>query len=311
MERSGSAGSAVVAIEADEWGGCNGEAAAPLRMGDILEEITFGGSPPARAPFKGGRDAVMTLLHAAFQRGDSSVLVRARRGERSAAPYLELHACIVPHPPAGRRQFLILSIRDPNYPIALVDRSESECTASQGENTKNKKHELEEGFIYVSSVTDDDSAGASAARTRLRELYKRAATASKLLVVSRVGNEKVLLWMVSTWGVIRCFDTVSLSQKLSLHRHALKPVLLHLLMRDASASAVARVPCSGAKAGGPTAAPQHSMSRHPSEEEAVTPRLLSLAPPSPADEVSSDAMIGRYVVGEVSSRFRYSNASSD
>ncbi|RZR76995.1 hypothetical protein BHM03_00001926 [Ensete ventricosum] len=76
MERSGSAGSAVVAIEcvagssrADEWGGCKGEAAAPLRMGDILEEITFGGSPPARAPFKGDRDAVMKLLHAAFQRG--------------------------------------------------------------------------------------------------------------------------------------------------------------------------------------------------------------------------------------------------
>ncbi|XP_018679045.2 uncharacterized protein LOC108952379 [Musa acuminata AAA Group] len=110
MERSGSAGSAVVAIEcvagssrADEWGGCNGEEAAPLRMGDILEEITFGGSPPARAPFKGGREAVMKLLHAAFQRGHSSVLVRARHGERSAAPYLELHACIVPHPPARPR----------------------------------------------------------------------------------------------------------------------------------------------------------------------------------------------------------------
>lgn len=107
--------------------------------GDILEEITFGESPPARAPFKGGRDAVMKLLHAAFQRSDSSVLVRARRGERSATPYLEVHARTVPHPPAGRRQFLLLSIRNPNYAIiALVDRSESECIASLGKETKTR-----------------------------------------------------------------------------------------------------------------------------------------------------------------------------
>ncbi|RRT58591.1 hypothetical protein B296_00029903 [Ensete ventricosum] len=69
---------------------------------------------------------------------------------------------------------------------------------------------------------------------------EEAARASKLLVVSRIGNEKVLPWMVSTSGAISCFDTVSLSQKLSLHRHALKPILLNLFMWDASALAQPR-----------------------------------------------------------------------
>jgi hypothetical protein len=32
--------------------------------------------------------------------------------------------------------------------------------------------------------------------------------------------------MVSTGGDVKCFDTVSLSQKLSLHRHALWPITL-------------------------------------------------------------------------------------
>jgi hypothetical protein len=38
--------------------------------------------------------------------------------------------------------------------------------------------------------------------------------------------------MVSTAGNVKCFDTVSLSQKLSLHRHALRPITLHFLMWD-------------------------------------------------------------------------------
>jgi hypothetical protein len=52
---------------------------------------------------------------------------------------------------------------------------------------------------------------------------------SKLLVLSHVGGEKVLPWMVSTAGNIKCLDTVSLSQKVSLHRHALHPITLHFL----------------------------------------------------------------------------------
>ncbi|MQL97943.1 hypothetical protein Taro_030641 [Colocasia esculenta] len=90
----------------------------------------------------------------------------------------------------------------------------------------------QEGFIYVSSVSDDDDIGLPSTRSGLKDLYREAKRASKLLVISRVSNQKVLPWMVSPSGAIRCFDTVSLSQKLSLHRHALQPILLHVLLWD-------------------------------------------------------------------------------
>ena len=78
-------------------------------------------------------------------------------------------------------------------------------------------------------------------RSGIRYLYREATKASKLLVISRVANEKVLPWMVSSLGAVRCFDTVSLSQKLSLHRHALRPIVIHVLMWERpSSSAVAR-----------------------------------------------------------------------
>ncbi|RWW36894.1 hypothetical protein BHE74_00058049 [Ensete ventricosum] len=169
-----------------------------------------------------------------------------------------------------------------------------------------------QGFIYISSVADDDSAGVAAARTRLGELYRRAARASKLLVVSRVGNEKVLPWMISTSGSTRCFDTVSLSQKLSLHRHTLKPVLLHLFTWEPSAApaAIPRVV---------DVPPAPAPSRAPAEEKAPVPTSPSFAPPSPVDEVlddlvydiSSGARLGKDAIGDVSLRFRLSEASSD
>jgi hypothetical protein len=99
-----------------------------------------------------------------------------------------------------------------------------------------------QGFLYISSVIEnDDDLPAPSTRSGIRDLYREAKRASKLLVISRVSCRKVLPWMVSTSGAIRCFDTVSLSQKLSLHRHALRPILLHVLMWDASAPAPARV----------------------------------------------------------------------
>ncbi|XP_077254126.1 uncharacterized protein LOC143893060 [Tasmannia lanceolata] len=94
----------------------------------------------------------------------------------------------------------------------------------------------EEGFIYISSVIDDDKNEVASTRSGLSQLYWEAMKASKLLVISRVSNEKVLPWMVSSTGAIRCFDTVSLSQKLSLHRHALRPILIHVLMWDSTIS---------------------------------------------------------------------------
>ncbi|KAK3132425.1 hypothetical protein QOZ80_6AG0521270 [Eleusine coracana subsp. coracana] len=90
----------------------------------------------------------------------------------------------------------------------------------------------EEGFIYVSSVAEEGTPGVASARSGLLELHRAARRASRLLVLSRVGGEKVLPWMVSTAGDVKCFDTVSLSQKLSLHRHALRPITLHFLMWD-------------------------------------------------------------------------------
>nr|TKW32406.1 hypothetical protein SEVIR_2G167100v2 [Setaria viridis] len=90
----------------------------------------------------------------------------------------------------------------------------------------------EEGFIYVSSVAEEGTPGVASARSGLLELHRAARAASRLLVVSRVGGEKVLPWMASASGDVKCFDTVSLSQKLSLHRHALRPITLHFLMWD-------------------------------------------------------------------------------
>ncbi|KAL7121017.1 hypothetical protein ACP275_02G157800 [Erythranthe tilingii] len=64
----------------------------------------------------------------------------------------------------------------------------------------------EEGFIYMVEADNPSE------RSGLSSLYKQASLASRLLVVSRISNRKVLPWMVSPAGAIRCFDTVSLSQ---------------------------------------------------------------------------------------------------
>uniref|UniRef100_A0A0E0CQN7 Uncharacterized protein n=1 Tax=Oryza meridionalis TaxID=40149 RepID=A0A0E0CQN7_9ORYZ len=430
----------VVAIEcvaggsrAEEWGPGSSET---VQTGDVVEELLIGvggrGGPAAHAaPFKGGRAAVQRLLHLAYKRGDTSVEVRVRRpahaqqlvatsGEllpsaaagAATTTTARMQACIVPQEAAvggggammavvGRsRQYVLRSIRDPNYAVGFVDRMESECIAIRGSRSsrvvcalskaqlqdgyvaypweKKMREALpipnsssflsmlvlptaldraasrynsvedtlaranawilssqssgvpisflnvqtealltkisgetasatvnsgsladlpnlanaslygfedyhgvdigvvkavrvwytaaagempveitleagdtklgfaisrtEEGFIYISSVMEDDSGFlAPSTRSGLRDLYREAKRASKLLVISRVSGQKVLPWMVSTSGAIRCFDTVSLSQKLSLHRHALRPILLHLLMWEGkSADAPAR-----------------------------------------------------------------------
>lgn len=90
----------------------------------------------------------------------------------------------------------------------------------------------EEGFIFISSVINQENVPAT--RSGLSSLYKLATDTCRLLVVSRVSNQKVLPWMVSSTGAIRCYDTVSLSQKLSLHRHTRVPILLHVFLWDRS-----------------------------------------------------------------------------
>ncbi|KAK3121480.1 hypothetical protein QOZ80_8BG0654110 [Eleusine coracana subsp. coracana] len=109
----------------------------------------------------------------------------------------------------------------------------------------------EEGFIYVSSVADESTPGVASTRSGLLELYLRARRASKLLVVARVGRDKVLPWAVSTAGDVRCADTVSISQRLTLHRHALRPVTLSFLVWDRELSAAALL--EGAAAARPQA----------------------------------------------------------
>ncbi|XP_015952174.1 uncharacterized protein LOC107476788 [Arachis duranensis] len=90
----------------------------------------------------------------------------------------------------------------------------------------------EEGFIFISSVIDNSEENAPATRSGLNHVYRAARDTCRLLVVSRVSNQRVLPWMVSSTGAIRCYDTVSLSHKLSLHRHTKVPILLHVFLWD-------------------------------------------------------------------------------
>ncbi|KAK3158923.1 hypothetical protein QOZ80_2AG0143420 [Eleusine coracana subsp. coracana] len=466
----------VVAIEcvaggsrAEEWGPGSSET---VQTGDVVEELLIGvggrGGPAAHAaPFKGGRAALQKLLHAAYRRDETSVEVRVRRpaqgqGQQMVADdgsgelVARMHACIVPHESGGGRgrQYVLRSIRDPNYAVRLVDRMESECIAIRGSRSsrvvcalskaqlqdgyvsypweKKMRESLpipnsssflsmlilptaldragsryntvedtlaranawilssqasgvpimflniqtealltkisgdmasstvsagsladlpnlanaslygfedyhgvdigvvkavrvwytaaagevpveiileegdvklgfaisrtEEGFIYISSVMEDDDGEHQAPSTRsgLRDLYREAKRASKLLVVSRVSGHKVLPWMVSSSGAIRCFDTVSLSQKLSLHRHALRPILLHVLMWDGSSDAPAR----------PVRQPGPAPQMIPAYAE--LPRQNSFAyveQPPVHTELEAGIMQGRDTAGDVSFRF--------
>lgn len=90
-------------------------------------------------------------------------------------------------------------------------------------------------------MVDDEECKGPSSRSGLRDLFNRAKEASKLLVISRVSNEKVLPWMISSSGSVRCFDTISLSQKLSLHRLAVRPIELHLLAWEKPAGPVERI----------------------------------------------------------------------
>ncbi|GMH00074.1 hypothetical protein Nepgr_001913 [Nepenthes gracilis] len=134
----------------------------------------------------------------------------------------------------------------------------------------------EEGFIYIASVVERDE-DAPSARSGLCDLYRDAIGASKLLIVSRINNQKVLPWIVSPSGAIRCFDTVSLSQKLSLHRHAKVPILLHVFMWDHVLASLSRGSTRQSRRPAPTLMPlppQFQLPPHPNVNE---------VPPSPPE----------------------------
>ncbi|KAF8395876.1 hypothetical protein HHK36_019831 [Tetracentron sinense] len=186
----------------------------------------------------------------------------------------------------------------------------------------------EEGFIYISSVIDDDDANdVASTRSGLRDLYKEAERSSRLLVVSRVSNQKVLPWMVSSTGAVRCFDTVSLSRKLSLHRHALQPILIHVFFWDRSmafqSGGVARfravsppilsIPPEVQLAHWPNEnhalpiPPENQLARHPNENQVLPlpPEIQLPQLPNESQVISTVPVVGleRDTAGELSFRF--------
>ncbi|GAB4856072.1 hypothetical protein Ancab_024712 [Ancistrocladus abbreviatus] len=161
----------------------------------------------------------------------------------------------------------------------------------------------EEGFIYVSSVVEGDE-DAPSARSGLSDMYREATSASKLLVISRINNQKVLPWIVSPSGAIRSFDTVSLSQKLSLHRHAKVTIPLHVFMWDRESASSSRGPTSRHV---PTSmpSPEFGLTGHPNGNR-MLPSLSGLL--NDATGISSDGpelRLGKDFTGEASFRFDY------
>ncbi|KAB2607344.1 hypothetical protein D8674_007061 [Pyrus ussuriensis x Pyrus communis] len=166
----------------------------------------------------------------------------------------------------------------------------------------------EEGFIYISSVVDGDE-NAPSTRSGLSNLYKEAMDASRLLVVSRVSNQKVLPWMVSSTGAIRCFDTISLSQKLSLHRHAKIPISLHVFIWDravvSSSGGQTRFRSSISPPTIMPLPPEVQLARHPNENQ-VQPLPLEVFDESSSEGVTerlSEVRLERDTAGESSFRF--------
>ncbi|KAM3398294.1 hypothetical protein P3S68_001809 [Capsicum galapagoense] len=441
--------------KADEWTG------DMLITGDIVEELRIG-NMILRSPFKNGKNGIQKIMHTSFKAKETSITVRVRRGSDNEL-FTELQACIVPNEFAGRRQYMLRAIDDPNYAIGFVDRTEMECLELQGsrksrmvgaltrtpllegyvsypwekrmnellavqisssfysllllpkasdkvsihyndlEDTlsranawliasqasgvpivfmniqteslltkisgetasctvnagslsdlsnlanaslygfedyhgvdigvvravrlwfsplggeipidiKIKENDVklgfaisrtEEGFIHISSVIEVDE-DAPSTRSGLSNLYKEAIKECKLLVVSRISNQKVLPWIVSPTGAVRCFDTVSLSQKLSLHRHAKVPILMHVFLWDRSV----HVPYSGNKNRSrtisptmlPPLPPEVRLARQPNDNQVMP------LPPEVEDERGShsDASELRHerdTAGEFSFRF--------
>ncbi|XP_016465209.1 uncharacterized protein LOC107788073 [Nicotiana tabacum] len=431
-----------------------------LQTGDIVESLRLG-NMILKSPFKNGKNGIQKIMHTSFKAKETSICVRVRRG--SDESFTELQACIVPNEFAGRKQYMLRAIDDPNYAVGFVDRTEMECLELQASRKsrmvtaltrtplqegyvsypwEKRMNELlavpnsssfysllllpkasdkvsihyndledtlsranawlnasqasgvpivfmniqteslltkisgetasctvnagslsdltnlanaslygfedyhgvdigvvravrlwfsplggeipieikiketdvklgfaisrtEEGFIHISSVIEGDEDTPSS-RSGLINLYKEAAKECKLLVVSRISNQKVLPWIVSPTGAVRCFDTVSLSQKLSLHRHAKVPILMHVFLWDRS------VPVPG---GGtftrsrnisptmlPPLPPEVRLARQPNENQVMP------LPPEVEDERGShsdgsELRLDRDTAGESSFRF--------
>lgn len=107
---------------ADEWTG------DLLQTGDIVEEVTIG-NLTIRAPFNKGKNGLQKIMHDSFKNKYTSIQVIVRRGSYEFA---QLQACIVPNEAAGKKQYMLRAIDDPNYAVGFSDRTESECFQLQG-----------------------------------------------------------------------------------------------------------------------------------------------------------------------------------
>lgn len=167
----------------------------------------------------------------------------------------------------------------------------------------------EEGFIFISSVINGQE-NLPATRSGLSNLYKEASNTSRLLVVSRISSQKVLPWLVSSTGAIRCFDTVSLSQKLSLHRHARAPIIMHVFLWD---PALASTSGGSTRFRDPSPLPDEAQLPIHDSIDSETQELLPQ--PSAAVEVSSsersESRIQRDTAGDLSFRFHDFSVSSN
>ncbi|XP_061361397.1 uncharacterized protein LOC133305247 [Gastrolobium bilobum] len=164
----------------------------------------------------------------------------------------------------------------------------------------------EEGFIFISSAIDDGQENLPATRSGLSNLYKAATDTSRLLVVSRLSNQRVLPWMVSSTGAMRCYDTVSLSQKLSLHRHTKVPILMHVFLWD-RALASSSGGSTKSKALSPSVLPlppEIQLAHHPNENQ-----IQPFSPHEGSDQGdfisdgSQPMQLERDTAGDVSFRF--------
>ncbi|KDP20189.1 hypothetical protein JCGZ_07909 [Jatropha curcas] len=161
----------------------------------------------------------------------------------------------------------------------------------------------EEGFIYISSVIEGNE-NTPSTRSGLNNLYREATNKSRLLVVSRVSNQRVLPWMVSSTGAVRCFDTVSLSQKLSLHRHAKVPILIHVFLWDRSLASISTANARLRSVSPPVMSfPPEIQLAHPPNENQIMP----LPPEVPNEEEvirdQPEIRLERDTAGEASFRF--------
>lgn len=104
-----------------------------------------------------------------------------------------------------------------------------------------------------------------------------------------MSNVKILPWMVSSSGAVRCFDTVSLSHKFSLHRHALRPILIHVLMWEQPPSFLSA---------------EVEQFRDPTRSSLLLPTMPPADRPQNLEHGdTSEAALGRDTAGDVSFRF--------